>query len=150
MPGGRKAWRDAQNGRTPSRAGRLLRTTALSDTKGAPSPRMRHLTRAQLAKKRLLTINSRDYPGRFSIADRGRRGDVRAVVVGVTGKQGGISGNPAASIAWRIRNALSPRQTKRPDCIVYDAAGTPIATIDAETRVRTPLVVPSAQREAHP
>ena len=61
------------------------------------------------------------------------------VIVAAPGKQGGISGNPALSIAWRIRNAMSPRQTKRPDCIVYDAAGRPIATIDGESRVRTEI-----------
>lgn len=36
---------------------------------------------------------------------------------------------------------------RRDICIIYDAAGTPIATLDPDTRVRTSLTHPSEARQ---
>lgn len=51
--------------------------------------------------------------------------------------QGKVVGNPALTVSWWLRNALSA--PRRPDCTVYDATGQPIAVIDGETRERRPL-----------
>ncbi len=79
--------------------------------------------------------------GAIRMADHSPSGWTSGVVFGVSGKQGGISAeSPAVSIAWRIRNALNPQTVhRRPDCIVYDASGKAVATIDGETRERRPL-----------
>lgn len=59
----------------------------------------------------------------------------RSVVVGVTGPKGGMSGNPAEVIAYRIRMAL--RVSQRAPVILYDASGRRIGVMDPITRKRT-------------
>lgn len=58
----------------------------------------------------------------------------RALIVGVSGPQGGISSNPVNKIAYAIRSALS-RPPLAP-VIVYNAAGIQIGTINPLTRER--------------
>ena len=110
-----------------------------SDAKG-------RLTRAKRGPARFVNrrrgqlaaiINRHDPNGDFSYIDRAPSGKKSGVVFGVTGPQGGISSNPAASVAWRIRNALAAPPI--PPCIIYDAAGKAVATMDPITRQRTPL-----------
>lgn len=64
---------------------------------------------------------------------RGRR----YVRIGVVATRAGIYHDPAKSVAWHLRNALAAPPI--PPAIIYDAAGTAVATMDAVTRVRTPL-----------
>ena len=73
------------------------------------------------------------------IASSPKRRGRRMVAIGVAATKSGVYPDPRQMIAWRIRNALSPNQRKRPDCIVYNAAGKPIAILDGETRERRPL-----------
>ena len=62
-----------------------------------------------------------------------------AITIGVTGHQGGLSGDPALRIAYRIRNALDPTIPPRAPATIYNAAGQPVATMDPYTRERRPL-----------
>ncbi len=73
--------------------------------------------------------------GAFATADRSPSGRVSGVVVGVTGPKGGMAGDPATVISYRIRAALDPRVSYAP-VTVTDAAGRVIATVDPLTRVR--------------
>ena len=66
------------------------------------------------------------------------RGRLRAKLI--SAPIGASSSTPGWVVARRIRAALNPRL--RPDCIVYDAAGKPIATINGETRKRRTLLPP--------
>jgi hypothetical protein len=47
--------------------------------------------------------------GGFATVDRSPSGGVSGVVFGVIGPSGGISGDPAHAIAYRIRQAFKPR-----------------------------------------
>lgn len=78
--------------------------------------------------------------GTVIAVDHSASGTKTGVLVGVTGPKGGLSSDPAVSVAWQIRRALTVRP--RNDCIVYDAAGQPIAIIDSVTRQRRPWTPP--------
>ena len=71
------------------------------------------------------------------VGDSSGHGHTRAVRYGIGGPQGGMSADPAVSLAWQIRSAL-----KRPPLgvvTILDAMGRPIATVDPVTRRRTAL-----------
>ena len=107
-----------------------------------PPGSMSYRERESIRRKRLLAMRHAEdtSSGDFTLADHSPGGRKSGVVFGVTGKQGGLSAqSPTLQLAWRIRNALSPNQHKRSDCIVYDAAGKPIAILDGESRERRPL-----------
>ena len=74
----------------------------------------------------LITVN--DHRGRGKVSGR----------IGVSANAGGVLGDPAVAIAYRIRSALtSPARSTV--CTIYDAAGKAIATIDPNTRERKAL-----------
>jgi hypothetical protein len=95
---------------------------------------------AQRRKKQLSAVigQTSSDDGFMMLADRSRKGHKTGVVVAVTGPQHGISSNPVNVIAGKIRRALNPRFRVAP-CVVTDAQGRPIATIDPLTRKRTAL-----------
>lgn len=123
-----------------------------SDAKARPKPERRSIARltpqgphvvakavtnyARSRRRAIRNLEEMQTTGRITVGDYGKHGAKTGVVVGVTGPKGGACGNPAVAIAWQIRRALTVRP--RNDCIVYDAAGQPIAIIDSATRERRP------------
>lgn len=68
--------------------------------------------------------------GQLVLADRSASGRTTGVVFGVGGVQGGMSGDPAAIVAHRIRAALRPPDPARRSSavVVMDAEGRALAT----------------------
>lgn len=68
----------------------------------------------------------------------------RGLTVGTFETRGGISLDPRVKLAWHLRRSLDValgrrKAIPRPPCIIYDANGKPIATMDPTTRERKPL-----------
>ena len=101
---------------------------------GQKAPGTRAARRAVQARN-IRHLEDAHSTGEIRLWDYSPSGSHSGLVVGVIGPQGGISGNPAMNVAYAIRRALRPRP-KQADCIVYDANGQRIATIDGVTRER--------------
>lgn len=63
------------------------------------------------------------------------RGTLKSITVAVTRLDGGVSHDPAVSLAYAVRRALRI-QRPVPRVTIYDAHGQPVAEYDPNTRTR--------------
>ena len=108
--------------------------------KSAPPVRVPPIARAKKQHAAVNSVEALTQAGNVVIADRTRRGRKAGIVFGNVHGAHILNSDPAFSLAYAFRRALRSASYVRPPVKVYGPDGvTVIATIDPETRKRTPV-----------
>lgn len=136
-------WMNLAGSRVPTtnQGGKAMTDREASRKKWNIFATRKHVARRRLDEAKLATVDKQTAgygPGLIIASTPRRHGRRQMASVGTTTTASGLLIDPREKLASMIQSALThpPRSST---CTVYDANGTPIATIDPLTRQRTPI-----------